>query len=145
MPQKLSARYYGPYTIIEKIRKVANMVQLPPSARIHNVFHVSQLKKYEGSSAMMHSDPPLFWEQTPAEPEAILERRVVKNGNKAVTQWLIKWKGEEVTEATWEDAQVICEKFPQIDLVGEVVLKEGGVSGSRAAPPSVGGGMSAVG
>lgn len=60
MPQKLSARYYGPYTIIEKIRKVANMVQLPPSARIHNVFHVSQLKKYEGSSAMMHSDPPLI-------------------------------------------------------------------------------------
>lgn len=132
MPQKLSTKYYGPYTVIEKIGKLAYRLQLLPSARIHNVFHVSQLKRYEGKTVTVQFDPPSFWKKEPAKPESIVERRIVRKGNKAAAQWLIKWKGEDITEATWEDAQSICEKFPQIDLADEVILKGGGVSGSRA-------------
>lgn len=129
MPHKLTLKYFDPYLIIEKIENVAYHLQFPPSVKIHNVFHVSQLKRYEVRSVVIQSDPPAFWEAIPKEPEAILERRMVKKGNRAVTQWLIKWKNQEVTKTTWKEAASIREKFPSFDLADEVALKEGGMSG----------------
>jgi hypothetical protein len=43
---KLSTGYCGPFEILERIGHVAYMLTLPPSLCIHNVFHVSLLKKY---------------------------------------------------------------------------------------------------
>jgi hypothetical protein len=43
---KLSPRYIGSFPILEKCGNVAYKLELPPSfARVHNIFHVSQLKK----------------------------------------------------------------------------------------------------
>jgi hypothetical protein len=43
---KLSPRYVGPYLIVKRIKKVSYKLQLPPElARVHPVFHVSQLQK----------------------------------------------------------------------------------------------------
>jgi hypothetical protein len=43
---KLAPRYIGPFPILEKCGPVAYRVQLPESlSAVHNVFHVSQLKK----------------------------------------------------------------------------------------------------
>jgi hypothetical protein len=46
MKGKLTPRYIGPYKIIERIGTVVYQILLPPHLdRIHNVFHVSMLRK----------------------------------------------------------------------------------------------------
>jgi hypothetical protein len=43
---KLAARYCGPFEILERIGPIDYMIALPASMYVHNVFHVSFLKKY---------------------------------------------------------------------------------------------------
>ena len=43
---KLAPRYVGPFPIIERCGPVAYRVELPSHlSAVHNIFHVSQLKK----------------------------------------------------------------------------------------------------
>ena len=45
--KKLTPRFIGPYQITTKVGKVAYRVALPPNvSNLHDVFHVSQLRKY---------------------------------------------------------------------------------------------------
>ena len=44
---KLSPRFIGPYKVIEKVGPVGYRLALPPKLeKIHNVFHVSMLRRY---------------------------------------------------------------------------------------------------
>jgi len=44
---KLSPRYIGPFEILERVGEVAYRLALPPPLEgVHNVFHVSQLRRY---------------------------------------------------------------------------------------------------
>ena len=44
---KLSPRFIGPFEILERIGTVAYRLALPPSmSGVHEVFHVSMLRKY---------------------------------------------------------------------------------------------------
>jgi hypothetical protein len=43
---KLAAHYCGPFEILERIGPVVYMIALHASMSVHNVFHVSLLKKY---------------------------------------------------------------------------------------------------
>ena len=44
---KLSPRFIGPYKVLEQIGPMAYRLALPPElATLHNVFHVSMLRRY---------------------------------------------------------------------------------------------------
>lgn len=113
---KLSPKYYGPFKVLEKIGSVAYKLQLPEQAKIHPVFHVSQLKKMIGANVTIHSGLPSYDQQIVEEPERILARRMAKINNTNTTQALIKWKQRAEEEATWENYWDLVAKFPTFDL-----------------------------
>ena len=90
---KLSAKYFGPYQILQKIGKVAYKLKLPEGAKIHPVFHVSLLKKKVGDHTTPILQLPNVDEQghLRVEPVAVIDRRIVKRKNAATVQWLIHW------------------------------------------------------
>ena len=57
---KLSPRYIGPYEIIERVGSLAYRLAVPPElARIHNVFHVSMLRKYIADPSHVLQEQPI--------------------------------------------------------------------------------------
>jgi len=79
MTEKLSPRYIGPYPIIQRVGEVVYRLEMPPELpRVHNVFHVSQLRKHPPDpSYVIEPDPALLQEDLCYEehPIRILDRR----------------------------------------------------------------------
>nr|GEX16933.1 hypothetical protein [Tanacetum cinerariifolium] len=110
---KLSPKYYGHFQIMASVGQVAYKLQLPDSSQIHDVFHISQLKKCKGvvtHSGSLHAfDIPGVIR---VEPLAILERRLAKKGNVDVVYVLVQWTNGSREEATWEPIEEIHKNFP---------------------------------
>jgi hypothetical protein len=65
---KLAARFCGPFEILERIGLVAYMIALPTSMTVHNVFHVSLLKKY-----IPDANHVIDWNVIQVEQEGVLQ------------------------------------------------------------------------
>lgn len=87
---------------------------LPDGCQLHDVFHVSQLKRHLGSCVVPSPDLPLVDEHgnIKVAPSAILQRRMIPRNNEPVIQWLIHWVNLPPEQATWEDAEFIRKVFP---------------------------------
>ncbi|GJR93699.1 reverse transcriptase domain-containing protein [Tanacetum coccineum] len=116
---KLSPRLFGPYRILDKVGAVAYQVDLPPGSLIHNVFHVSLLRRCVGSSI----DPiPTTIDASvlpsgPLQPECILDERVVQKGKyQPKTELLVKWLGRPREDATWEMKWRFIRSYPNFCL-----------------------------
>jgi len=115
--QKLAAKFFGPFPVIAKVGLVAYRLQLPEEARIHPVFHVSQLKKHVGDGPVQSTLPTLNEEgEIAAVPVAILDRRLGKVGNKAEVFLLIQWSTGSREDATWELYSEMEKRSPQRDF-----------------------------
>ncbi|KAA3474112.1 receptor-like protein kinase [Gossypium australe] len=86
--EKLSPRFIGPYKITERIGPVAFRLALPPELdRIHNVFHVSMLRRYRSDPSHVISptevkiQPDMTYSE---EPIKILARETKELRNKKV-------------------------------------------------------------
>jgi hypothetical protein len=106
---KLAFKYFGPFHVLERIGKAAYKLDLPEEARIHPVFHVSQLKPFSPNYTPVFSELPATaaLDREDLLPETVLQRRLVKKGSKAVPQARIKWRGLPIEVATWEDWYVL--------------------------------------
>ena len=110
---KLSPKYYGPFQILDKVGQVAYRLQLPSSAQIHNVFHISQLEKCKGAVNQSGELPACDDNGVLlVEPKAILERRLAKKGNAATVFGLVQWSNGSKEDASWEPLEEIQKKFP---------------------------------
>lgn len=125
---KLAYKFYGPFRILEKIGVAAYKLALPAESAIHPVFHVSQLKPFIPCYTPVFAELPQVGDLTTQElePEHILACRLVKKGNRAITQVLVKWKQVPATSATWEDYQVVKHRFPDAVAWGQATPEAGG-------------------
>jgi hypothetical protein len=84
--QKLGMRYFGPFTICEKIGQVAYKLILPPEARIHPVFHISQLKQYKGQNTDPYLPLPLTTHELGPilQPTSVIQKREIMRNEQTV-------------------------------------------------------------
>jgi hypothetical protein len=88
---KLKTRYVGPYHVTELINEVDVRLQLPPGARLHDVFHVGALKKFVGNPpAMPPLLPPLLHGAVVPTPARVTRARLARG----VRQVLVEWQRE---------------------------------------------------
>jgi hypothetical protein len=91
---KLAARYCGQFEILERIGPVAYMIAFPASMSVHNVFHVSLLKKY-----ISDDNHVIDWNVIQVEQEDafqvhlvhILDRKIKQLQNRAIGLVKVKW------------------------------------------------------
>lgn len=99
---KLSFKRLGPFEITKKLTPVNYELKLPPSLAIHNRFHVTLLSKYTEPFApeqKLDNPPPIEVQgQEEFEVKEILDSRKKGRG----VQFLVKWKGFNVEENSWE-------------------------------------------
>jgi hypothetical protein len=73
---KLAPKYFGAYQVIERLDVVAYQLQLPPKAWIHNVFHVTFLKKFEGTTpAIIPPLPQIVRSRTILVPQEVVRAK----------------------------------------------------------------------
>jgi hypothetical protein len=103
---KLAPRYIGTYPILDKYGPTSYQVELPTKlSGIHNVFHVSQLKrclKHPTDVVMEDTillEPDLTYK---AYPIKILNQQDRVTCNKTTRFYKIQWNEHSEDEATWE-------------------------------------------
>ncbi|KAK5773241.1 hypothetical protein PVK06_049546 [Gossypium arboreum] len=115
---KLSPRFLGPYRVLRRVGPVAYQLELPPELdRIHDVFHVSMLRRYRSDPS--HVVPveeievrtDLTFEE---EPIQILDREVKVLRRKSVPLVKVLWRNHGREEDTWESEETMRQQYPQL-------------------------------
>jgi hypothetical protein len=126
--RKLAYKFYGPFKVEQRVGQLAYKLALPSDARIHPVFHVSQLKPFIPSYTPVFSQLPRPPDlaSTDLRPTAILDRRLRKKGDMPVLQVQVRWGTLSPDATTWEDYEVLRHRFPDAAIWGEASSSGGG-------------------
>jgi hypothetical protein len=117
---KLAPRYIRPFPILEKCGSVAYKLDLLPSlARVHDIFHVSQLK----NCLKAHVDVVLP-EVTPLKADLLYPEHLIKvldrkdrvTRRKIIKFFKIQWSNYFEEEATWESKDFLRSHHPDFVL-----------------------------
>lgn len=113
--QKLGLHHFGPFPVIAR-------VGIPPTAKIHPVFHISQLKVFEGPDTASYI--PLSLNTSTLglimQPDVVLQSRVIIKDVTPVPRVLVKWMGLDYASATWEDKADMKLNYPNLNLEDKV-------------------------
>eukprot|EP00253_Pinus_taeda_P010865 PITA_10865 len=103
--------------ILDRVGPVAYQLALPSHIKIHNVFHVSVLKKYvyDPKHVIRWQDVRVESEgEVLVEPQSILDRIEVRLRKRVITQVKVLWQHYGPEEATWEDEEIIRKVYPDL-------------------------------
>ncbi|XP_061349667.1 uncharacterized protein LOC133294912 [Gastrolobium bilobum] len=116
--KKLSPRYLGPYLILDRIGESAYWLAIPPNlSGIHNVFHVSQLRRYlSDPSHVLQPEEVELRENLMyhVQPFQILERSVKQLCSKEIPLVKVLWNNKSAYEATWEGEDDIRNRYLEL-------------------------------
>jgi hypothetical protein len=117
---KLAPRYIGPLPILKKCGTVAYKLDLSPSlAGVHDIFHVSQLKKCLKASVdvMLPEVTPLEADSSyPEHPIKVLDQKDRVTRHKIIKFFKIQWSNHAKEEATWESEDFLRSRHPDLEL-----------------------------
>ena len=114
---KLAPKYCGPFEILARVGPMSYQLALPHNLRIHNVFHISILKKYvHDATQVIHwnviqVEPKGYFQ---VEPDCILNKREIFLRNHTIRQIKVQWKHLNPDEATWELESHMWEAYPTL-------------------------------
>ena len=115
---KLSPRFIGPYEILKRVGQVAYRLALPNSLeKVHDVFHVSQLKRYHAAASHVLDPKPLELDtflSYSKQPNRILDTKVCTTRRKDISMIKVLWSNHEREAATCETEDSMGEKYPHL-------------------------------
>ena len=115
--KKLTPKFVGPYQILRKVGPVAYEVALPPQlANLHNIFHVSQLKKYVSDPSHILAEDEVQVKENlsfEAQPIRIVDQQIKQLRGKAISMVKVLWDAR-VGDSTWELKENIRENYPHL-------------------------------
>jgi hypothetical protein len=114
---KLAPRYISPYEITESCGPVSYRIRPPEQfVAVHNVFHVSQLRKCAHEPEIRVINEANTWIQPDLSlvehPMRILDSKKRKTRRKSVTMYKILWSHHTEEEATWKTEHYLNTHYP---------------------------------
>jgi hypothetical protein len=118
MKGKLAPRYVGPFKVITRCGEVAYQLELPENlSGVHDVFHVSQLKKY-----LRVPEEQISFDELTIREDLTYEEypvKIVETAERVTRSWVIKmckvqWNRYSEAEATWEREDELRKSYPQL-------------------------------
>ncbi|WVZ63558.1 hypothetical protein U9M48_013181 [Paspalum notatum var. saurae] len=124
---KLAPRYIGPFKITEQCGPVAYRLELPPHlVAVHDVFHVSQLKKCLRvpeeviDTSQVQIEPDLTYEEKPIK---ILDQKQRSTRRRTINFYKVQWSNHSEQEATWEQKEFLRTKYPGLKILNNIGVK----------------------
>eukprot|EP00026_Physarum_polycephalum_P009575 Phypoly_transcript_09703.p1 GENE.Phypoly_transcript_09703~~Phypoly_transcript_09703.p1 ORF type:complete len:187 (-),score=18.88 Phypoly_transcript_09703:819-1379(-) len=98
----LSARFVGPYPILERISPTSFKLQLPSHVELHPVIHVSQLKPYHSPTQFPGRPAPARAANLlPGKDDWVVSQIIGHRVNGGVREFLVTWTHRPPEDASW--------------------------------------------
>ncbi|GJR48022.1 hypothetical protein Tco_1316125 [Tanacetum coccineum] len=115
---KLNPRYIVPFKVIERVETVSYKLELPQQlSRVHNTFHVLNLKKCLSNESLMipleelRDDDKLHFMEEPVE---VMDREIKQLKRSRIPIIKVRWNSKRVLEFTWECKDQFKQKYPHL-------------------------------
>ncbi|GJV48271.1 hypothetical protein Tco_1438483 [Tanacetum coccineum] len=115
---KLNPMYVRPFKVLEKVGELAYKLELLEElSRVHNTFHVSNLKKCYANEPLavpldgLHFNDKLQFVEEPVEIMGHEVKRLKQSGIPLVK---VRWNSKRGPEFTWEREDQFWKKYPHL-------------------------------